>query len=729
MARTRTPARGTGSLPLEEVLESKELKAMHGFDVHTLDDMLRFAPRRYTVPAALRSIHEVAEGEEMAAVVTVTGLTARSMRNRRGTLLIVDVTDGDSALELVFFLAKEHQVAWHRSHLRVGERYTVYGIAGRDARTGTPQLTHPRYEEYEDTPEGRARAERPLPVYPLKKNVAQKTMRDATERGLEFADGLQRILPDAVLRRRGLLSLADAARALHRPLTVEDTHAGRAHLVFEEAFVLQAIFAQRRAQDERTPAPALRGDGPLRPTLDARLPFTLTDGQLEVGAALEERLAREHPTSVLLQGDVGSGKTVIALRAMLRAVDSGHQAALLAPTEVLAEQHHRTITGLLGDLAAAGRLDGHADATSVRLLTGSQRTAERRRTLLDVTSGEAGIVIGTHALLTESVEFASLGLVVIDEQHRFGVDHRRRLRSKGPGGMSPHVVVMTATPIPRTAALAVVGDLDVLTLRESPGRRAGVTSFVVHESLPRWEQRMWARAGEEVTAGRQVFVVCPRIDEDDAAPPDPEGSEPLPPPRGVTETAARLASRPELAGARVGVLHGRLSTEEKQQVMEDVVAGRIDVLVATTVIEVGVDVPNASTMIVLDAERFGVSQLHQLRGRVGRGEAPGIAFLDTRVEQGSVSSQHLQSVAEATDGFALAELDLHRRGAGDLVGELQSGLGRTLQHLDVIRDGEVIARAREDAFPLVAADPDLTDHPVLAAAIETRLADADVERS
>ncbi|QCR53818.1 ATP-dependent DNA helicase RecG [Brachybacterium sp. SGAir0954] len=729
MARTRTPARGTGSLPLEEVLESKELKAMHGFDVHTLDDMLRFAPRRYTVPAALRSIHEVAEGEEMAAVVTVTGLTARSMRNRRGTLLIVDVTDGDSALELVFFLAKEHQVAWHRSHLRVGERYTVYGIAGRDSRTGTPQLTHPRYEEYEDTPEGRARAERPLPVYPLKKNVAQKTMRDATERGLEFADGLQRILPDAVVRRRGLLSLADAARALHHPLTVEDTLAGRAHLVFEEAFVLQAIFAQRRAQDERTPAPALRGDGPLRPALDARLPFTLTDGQLEVGAALEERLAREHPTSVLLQGDVGSGKTVIALRAMLRAVDSGHQAALLAPTEVLAEQHHRTITGLLGDLAAAGRLDGHADATSVRLLTGSQRTAERRRTLLDVTSGEAGIVIGTHALLTESVEFASLGLVVIDEQHRFGVDHRRRLRSKGPGGMSPHVVVMTATPIPRTAALAEVGDLDVLTLRESPGRRAGVTSFVVHESLPRWEQRMWARAGEEVAAGRQVFVVCPRIDEDDAAPPDPEGSEPLPPARGVTETAARLASRPELAGARVGVLHGRLSTEEKQQVMEDVVAGRIDVLVATTVIEVGVDVPNASTMIVLDAERFGVSQLHQLRGRVGRGEAPGIAFLDTRVEQGSVSSRHLQSVAEATDGFALAELDLHRRGAGDLVGELQSGLGRTLQHLDVIRDGEVIARAREDAFPLVAADPDLADHPVLAAAIETRLADADVERS
>src|SRR5690606_10967679 len=354
-------------------------------------------------------------------------------------------------------------------------------------------------------------------------------------------------------------------------------HRGLDHLRFEEAFVLQSIFARRRAQDERTPAPALRAEGPLQQLFEARLPFTLTDGQLGIGAEIETRIGRDHPTSVLLQGDVGSGKTVIALRARRRAVDSGHQAALLAPTEVLAEQHHRTLTELLGELARGGQLDGHPEATRVRLLTGSQRTAGRRETLLDVTSGQAGIVVGTHALLTEGVEFASLGLVVIDEQHRFGVDHRRRLRAKGPAGMSPHVVVMTATPIPRTAALATVGDLDVLILRESPGRRSGMETFVVHEKLPAWEKRMWQRAGEEIAAGRQVFVVRARIDDDDAvsdapAPTllDEDGAEktpPLEPARGVTQTAQRLAARPELAGARIGVLHGRMSAEEKQETM------------------------------------------------------------------------------------------------------------------------------------------------------------------
>ncbi|HJG92773.1 MAG TPA: DEAD/DEAH box helicase, partial [Brachybacterium massiliense] len=494
-------------------------------------------------------------------------------------------------------------------------------------------------------------------------------------------------------------------------------------------------------QDQRTPAPVLAAEGPLQGLFDERLPFSLTDGQREIGARLTERIGNAHPTSALLQGDVGSGKTVVALRAMLRAVDSGHQAALLAPTEVLAEQHHRTLLTLLGDLARAGQLDAHEAATRVRLLTGSQRTAGRRETLLDITSGQAGIVVGTHALLTENVEFASLGLVVIDEQHRFGVDHRRRLRTKGPAGQSPHVIVMTATPIPRTAALATVGDLDVLTLRESPGQRAGVTSFVVHEKLPKWERRMWARAAEEISAGRQVFVVCARIDEDDAADDAPapsvldeNGKEQPPaldPARGVTQTAQRLAERPELAGVRVGVLHGRMSGEEKQQVMAQMASGEIDLLVSTTVIEVGVDVPNTSVMIVLDAERFGVSQLHQLRGRVGRGEHPGIAFFDTSAVPGKEHSQHLEAIAGATDGFALAELDLRRRGAGDLVGEEQSGLQRTLKHLDVMRDARAIEQAREDAFAVVAADPDLTDHPALAGAIADRLRDADpdVERS
>ncbi|ATG51761.1 ATP-dependent DNA helicase RecG [Brachybacterium vulturis] len=739
MARRQETARG--SMPLKELLISKESTAMASFGVRDLDTMMRFAPRRYVVPAPLRSLHEVNRGEEVSAVVSVVSLRDRAMRSRHGFILEVAVSDGVEEIVLTFFLTKQHQLQWHRGRLPVGARIIVHGTVGFDDYRQALQITHPAYEPVEDTEEGRAWAQRPRPVYPLRQNIAQATMRSATEKGLEFAGSLSRPVPDEVIARRALPPLEEAARLVHTPLTVEDTRHGMAHLRYEEAFILQAIFAQRRGQDERTPAPVLAAEGPLQGLFDARLPFTLTDGQCAIGTRIEERIGNSHPTSVLLQGDVGSGKTVVALRAMLRAVDSGHQAALLAPTEVLAEQHHRTLLTLLGDLARAGQLDGHEAATRVRLLTGSQRTAGRRETLLDVTSGQAGIVVGTHALLTESVEFASLGLVVIDEQHRFGVDHRRRLRTKGPAGQSPHVIVMTATPIPRTAALATVGDLDVLSLRESPGLRAGVTSFVVHEKLPKWEQRMWQRAAEEITAGRQVFVVCARIDEDDAAddapaPPelDENGNEKPPtlePARGVTQTAQRLAERPELAGARIGILHGRLTGEEKQEVMAQMVRGEIDLLVSTTVIEVGVDVPNASTMIVLDAERFGVSQLHQLRGRVGRGEHAGIAFFDTTAEVGAEHSQHLRRIAEAVDGFALAELDLRRRGAGDLVGEEQSGLQRTLKHLDVMRDARVIEQAREDAFAVVAADPDLAAHPALAGAIADRLRDADpdVERS
>ncbi|MBB5831182.1 ATP-dependent DNA helicase RecG [Brachybacterium aquaticum] len=737
MAR-KQPAR-RGVMPLSELLTEKETKALASFDVREIDALLRFAPRRYVVPGPLTSLYDAEVGDDISAVVTVQDIHERTMRNRPGTLLEVDVTDGTATVTLTFFLGKRHLSGWHRSRLPRGARIVVHGTVGEGYRGGR-QIVHPDYEQVEDTEEGLAWAQRPRPIYPLRKNISQATMRSATQKGLEFADTAERILPEEVLAHRGLPTLAEAARLLHTPLTLGEARRGMTHLRFEEAFVLQAIFAQRRAQDLRTPAPELRAEGPLQPLFDERLPFTLTEGQHEIGEQLASRIGNGHPTSALLQGDVGSGKTVIALRAMLRAVDSGHQAVLLAPTEVLAEQHHRTIVGLLGDLAGAGHLDGHPDATRVRLLTGSQRTTARRETLLDVTSGAAGIVVGTHALLTESVEFASLGLVVIDEQHRFGVDHRRRLRAKGPGGMSPHVVVMTATPIPRTAALATVGDLDVLTLRESPGRRGGVTSFVVHERLARWEERMWQRAGEEIAAGRQVFVVCARIDEGEADAPAPkeldeygrEKPDPgLAPARGVTQTAERLATRPELAGARIGVLHGRLTTEEKQEVMAEMAAGEIDVLVSTTVIEVGVDVPNASVMIVLDAERFGVSQLHQLRGRVGRGEHPGIAFFDTSAEPGEAHSTHLQAIADTSDGFLLAELDLRRRGAGDLVGEEQSGLQSTVKHLDLLRDSRLIEAAREVAFAVVKGDPDLEEHTQLAGAIALRLRDADpdVERS
>lgn len=745
---TERPAAGAvpstrGPVALGEILSAPELAAVRKLGAHDLGEMLRIPPRRYVVPGPLRTLQELHEGEEISAVVTVEGVRERSMRNRPGSILLVTVGDGTDQLTLTFFLARPHLVQWHRTRLVLGARIRVSGTVGlhREER----QIVHPDYLVLGDG-EGEvtlAEAMRPLPVYPLRGSVKLKGMRHAFASALEHVEEVPDVVPAEVLAARHLPPLPVALRGIHAPSTEQEIAPGMGHLAFEEAFVLQTIFAQRRAADELTAAPALRADGPLQVLLEGRLPFTPTAGQDEVGSRIAELVSRDTPTSVLLQGDVGSGKTLVALRAMLRAVDSGYQAALLAPTEVLAEQHARTIGDLLGGLGRAGRLDAEPEATAVRLLTGSQRVQDRRETLLDVTSGAAGIVVGTHALLTESVEFAALGLVVIDEQHRFGVDHRRRLRSRGAEGTSPHVIVMTATPIPRSAALAVVGDLDVLTLHESPARRAGVVSHVVPEQSQVWVRRMWQRVREEIDAGHRAFVVCARIDEDggtgrsegsglqDAGPEPPEDRDLLPAPRGVEQTAAALRADPVLAGVRIGTLHGRMPGPEKQRAMEQLAAGELDLLVATTVIEVGVDVPDATALVVLDAERFGVSQLHQLRGRVGRGEHPGIAFFDTRLTPGTEPVEHLTRVAATTDGFALAQLDLERRGVGDLVGTEQSGLHRTLRHLDVLRDVRMIEDARTAALAVVAADPDLDRHPALAAAVDRRLQDADpdVERS
>lgn len=726
--------------PLDVILSGKELTAVRALGAVDLDGLLRIAPRRYVVPGPLARIADITAGEEISAVVTVRDVRDRPMRARRGSLLLVTVEDSSGPLTLTFFLARGHLVEYHRRFLRPGVRILVSGTAGE--HRGEPQIVHPDYVVLDDGPTI-DEAMRPVPVYPLRGKTTQKTMRAAFATALEHADVLTPVVPETVLRSQGLPPLAEALRLLHAPREEADAQRGLAHLRFEEAFVLQAIFAQRRAADDLTPAPALTAAGPLQSRLRERLPFTLTAGQEQVTEQIAERIARDRPTSVLLQGDVGSGKTVLALLAMLRAVDSGHQAALLAPTEVLAEQHHRTITELLGELGRAGRLDGVPEATSVRLLTGSQRTADRRRTLLDVVSGEAGLVIGTHALLTEGVEFSSLGLVVIDEQHRFGVDHRRALRRRGADGSSPHVIVMTATPIPRSAALAIVGDLDVLTLTEMPARRAGTESFLVPERLPAWEDRMWRRVAEEVRTGRQAFVVCPRIIDGEAADGAGQGAggaggegaggqtEGADPPRGVEQTLERLAADPRLAGLRLGMLHGRMSTEDKQEAMRAMSAGELDVLVATTVIEVGVDVPNASAMVICDAERFGISQLHQLRGRVGRGEHPGIVFLATTAPPESEAAEHLRAIAATRDGFELARLDLERRGVGDLVGTRQSGLHATLRHLDVLADTDVVDAARQQAARVVEHDPDLDAHPGLARAVADRLRDADpdVERT
>ncbi len=528
---------------------------------------------------------------------------------------------------------------------------------------------------------------------------------------------------------------AVALQLIHRPGSREQAGLARARFRYEEAFVLQTALARRRAQAEALPAtPRPRSAGGLLAAFDARLPFELTAGQREVGEVVAADLAREHPMHRLLQGEVGSGKTVVALRAMLTVVDAGGQAALLAPTEVLAQQHHRSISAMLGGLAGSGMLPldrpellgagTDADAqTKVVLLTGSMPTAARRQAMLDAASGEAGIVVGTHALLQDKVDFFDLGLVVVDEQHRFGVEQRDALRAKAI--RTPHLLVMTATPIPRTVAMTVFGDLETSTLTEVPAGRQVVTTHVVPEEKQGWVDRAFGLVREQVGLGRQAFVVCPRIGVEgselleealaDIDDPDEDGrSGSRRPPRAVVDVVVELRKHPAMQGLRVEVLHGRMPPDDKDAVMAAVVAGEVDVLVATTVIEVGVDVPNAAVMIVMDADRFGISQLHQLRGRIGRGAHPGTCLLFCGDDARDRARERLQKVADTSDGFALSHLDLETRREGDVLGAAQSGFRSSLRLLRVTRDGEIIADARERATALVADDPELERHPVLA---------------
>jgi ATP-dependent DNA helicase RecG len=550
-------------------------------------------------------------------------------------------------------------------------------------------------------------------------------------------------IPAAVRERHGLIGRAEAIRAIHRPLDPDDLRRARHRLKWDEAFMLQSALAQRRLAAAAMPAmPRPRIEGGIADEFDARLPFSLTAGQVAVGETITADLACAYPMHRLLQGEVGSGKTVIAIRAMLQVVDAGGQAALLAPTEVLAQQHYRSITGMLGPLAAGGQLGAAEHATGVTLLTGSVSAAARRGVLADVFTGDAGIVIGTHALLEEQVQFADLGLVVIDEQHRFGVEQRDALRAKAAGNR-PHVLVMTATPIPRTVAMTVYGDLETSTLTELPAGRSAIATHVVPAAdKPHFLERAWERVREEVTQGRQAYVVCPRVgdsspgaDDEDAddlgpdAPADDFGDVDMTGgvPRGmvgtrrqplsVLDVAGTLAAGP-LAGLRLAILHGRLHPDEKDQVMRDFAAGEINVLVATTVIEVGVDVPNATAMVIMDAERFGVSQLHQLRGRVGRGSAPGLCLLVTEAPPDSPQRERLTAVAATLDGFQLSRLDLEQRREGDVLGAAQAGHHSSLRLLRLLPDEDLIGQAREDATELVTADPHLAAHPALRTAID-----------
>ena len=717
--------------PLRGLVGAKSATALReSLGIETVGDLLGHYPRRLEDRGKLTDFSDLPLGEHVTVLAKTVEITTRPYApkhgGRRGTRTEVRVTDGTRELVCTFF-----RQPWRGNQLRPG---TVALFSGKVVIfSRRRELQHPTCEvlghgsdlgEFGDELADADPLPRWLPIYPASAKITSKVIGECVDLVLPLVDAIPDPLPEPVRAEHRFPPYADALRAIHRPADPEDWEAARRRLRYDEAFLLQGVLARRRRRTEQLsalPRPARAGG--LLDRFDAALPFRLTAGQQQVAGELEADLSGGHPMHRLLQGEVGSGKTVVALRAMLQVVDAGGQAALLAPTEVLAAQHLRSITALLGPLGEGGLLGGADEATRVTLLTGSTSAARRRAALSEVASGAAGVVIGTHALLEESVQFAELGLVVVDEQHRFGVEQRAALTTKAGEGTSPHVLVMTATPIPRTVAMTVFGDLDVSTLRELPAGRAGVQSTVVPAAeRPEWLRRTWQRVREEVDAGRQAYVVCPRIGgEPEAelarlASPDDDEAAGRRPPVAVADVAADLVSGP-LAGLRVFMLHGRQPAEEKDDLMRRFAAGDIDVLVATTVIEVGVDVPNATVMVVMDAERFGVSQLHQLRGRVGRGTSPGLCLLVTDADAGSRSRERLDKVADSVDGFALARLDLEHRREGDVLGAAQSGRRSSLRLLSVLQHEDVIATARAAVEDLMARDPCLEQHPALAAAL------------
>jgi len=715
--------------PLARALGERTGATLAKLGLTSVGDLLRHYPRRYGTPGEFTDIRSLRTGEHVTVMAEVRSATVRTMHSRGGAMLEAIVSDGRDTLQLTFFAKRAGVLRMHEDKLRAGRTGLFTGTVGE--YRGRRQLTHPDYlivgVDAADADEAIFEALRPIPIYPAAASVPTWRIARAVRTVLDplLEDDVPDPIPAAIRERDELPTLLEALRLVHEPEHEADFTRGQNRLKYEEALVLQTALARRRAEHAALhAAPRPSRAGGLVDALDARLPFELTAGQREVGLQIAADLEADVPMLRLLQGDVGAGKTVVALRAMLQVIDAGGQAALLAPTEVLAAQHVRALRALLGPLADGGMLTGPDNATRVALVTGSQGSRERRAALGEAASGAAGIVVGTHALLSETVQFADLGLVVVDEQHRFGVEQRDALRSRGE--RPPHMLVMTATPIPRTVAMTVFGDLETSVLSERPAGRAATVTHVVPADNPVWMARTWARVREEVDKGGRAYVVCARIDPSEApdAVDDSDGDDTLPleetkerpPLAAATEVAAMLAERPELAGVSIGLMHGRLGADDKDAAMARFAAGDAPVLVSTTVIEVGVDVQEATAMVILDADRFGISQLHQLRGRVGRGTAPGVCLLVTSVEEGTIAHERLAALVASSDGFELAEKDLELRREGDVLGAGQSGRS-SLRLLRVVRDAAVISSARDDAREVIAEDPTLERHPALASAI------------
>ena len=700
------------------------------FGMSTVEDLLRHYPRRYVVRGEFSDISSLIEGDEVTVLAEIAAVKTRRANGRN--ILEVNVTDGSAVMSLTFF-----NQPWREKELKIGKTGMFAGKVG--SFNGKRQLSHPDYQLIPDGDDVdsalAAFAGKYLPVYPAGGKMPSWKISQCVELVLDSLGEVEDYLPDDVIKEFGYPTLKGAFISIHKPESLEAADLARLRLTFDEAILLQLLLAGRRAElKELDATPRKISTDGLVSVFESKLPFKYTSGQIEVNSEIESDMQQPHPMHRLLQGEVGSGKTVIALRAMLSVIESGGQAALLAPTEVLASQHFKTIEKLLGDLAQAGTLQGSGEGTQLALLTGSLSASAKREALGKIANGEAGIVIGTHALISDGVEFHDLALVIVDEQHRFGVEQRDALRMKAK--KPPHLLVMTATPIPRTVAMTIFGDLDVSTLRQLPSGRIPIETHVIPVlEKPHYLDRAWVRVKEEVAKGHQAYIVAPRISDggddlvkakisaadiamakmmgDEITSEELGGTEAM---TSVEELAPKLATG-ALKGLKLAPLHGRQSSELKDETMTAFSKGQIDVLVATTVIEVGVDVPNASMMVIMDADRFGVSQLHQLRGRVGRGSTPGLCLLVSNADEESPAMARLSAVSGTLDGFELSRIDLDQRREGDVLGRAQSGTKSHLRLLRVLRDEELIEEARRVAVQLIASDPKLETHPALAAQV------------
>ena len=666
----------------------RKLASLREVGVETVLDLLTTYPRRWVDRTNECRVSDLVPGQEALVLVTVRSVSKRPTKNRR-TIVEAVVGDGSGRFHIVFF-----NQPWREKQLREGLQVALFGRA--EVKFGGLQMANPIVDLIGD------RTGKIVPIYPQSEKASLTTWEIAgwVEDALKRCEprGIADPVPAEVVRRLGMVPRQQALLSIHAPETYAEKEVARRRLAFDELLRVQTVLVMRKRALERESKGIRHAiDGELTGRLRAALPYELTGAQQRAIAEIEADLAGPHPMHRLLQGDVGAGKTLVAVSAMLTAVQGGHQAALMAPTEVLADQHAAGVKRLLQGVTVPdpGNLFGDR-ALRVELLTNRVTGAERKAVMAGLADGTVDIAIGTHALIQDAVQFHSLGVVVVDEQHRFGVEQRAALRDKGDGELVPDVLVMTATPIPRTAAMTVYGDLDVSVLDELPPGRTPIRTKWANGAL--MEQGAWATVREQVAEGRQAYVVCPLIEE----------SEKLEV-ASAEETFERLVHQ-ELKGLRIALLHGRMPSAEKEAVMDAFRRGEFDVLVATTVIEVGVDVPNATVMVILDADRFGIAQLHQLRGRVGRGAHDSTCWLVTQEVEDH--NPRVQALVDSTDGFVLAEADLELRGEGTLMNTAQKGRS-DLKIASLRRDRELVELARGVAFEIVDADPMLDRHPQL----------------